>query len=334
MNINDDWQRKIEESTYPKVILASYKQVSGSSCANKMNSDEEDNLLNSDEDEAGKAITSNQQLFKMLKEEFHKSNDSLKQALVGKIDDSNKRITTTEDTIKRHNTRIDKIEHKLDDFLYSAAKQEHTSELNKQNALKNNLCLVGIPRTDGENLRGYVNKICTKIGVLCGDDILDVYRVKNVNSNIIIVKIATHATKMKIVTGKKDKKIVLADIVQNGSKTVQIFINNQFTPFFSNFNKIGRDAIKQKKINSCWLTKLGFVVKKTETAKQTMIYSEADLIDIINADDDVAVAETALKRSLDISDSSPLAGQSIHQPSSKKSNSNRQKPIKKQPKKK
>lgn len=151
--------------------------------------------------------------------------------------------------------RLSSIEHSLQHNTYEA-------ELNKQNALSRNLNIMGVPVTDNENLTAITLKIFSLLGCeLSRSDLTGCYRVNRSNSNrsIFIVKTSDFSIKQRILKAKMKKDLTLRDVLGTNSSlnSPTIFINNHVTPLFGKLLAAGRQAVKDKKIYSVWLSRNG-----------------------------------------------------------------------------
>lgn len=175
------------------------------------------------------------------------------------------RVTSNTSTINSMEQRMKSIESSLE-------LNKHEVELSKQNALSRNLSIIGVPATVNEDLKAIALKIFALIGCQqLNADIFGCYRIKigNANSNIFIVKFNDFAVKHKILKSKLNNEVRLIDIMSNSNDgNPAIFINNHVTPFFGRLLAEGRKAVRDKKIFSVWLRKIGCQFRFDENGRE------------------------------------------------------------------
>lgn len=80
----------------------------------------------------------------------------------------------------------------------------------------------------------------------------------------------------------RKKKATLGDVIIGAPQSKSpVFINNHTTPFFGKLLAEGRKAIKEGKINSCWLNTFGCQLKFSEDGKSYGYRSIEELNEII-----------------------------------------------------
>lgn len=158
----------------------------------------------------------------------------------------------------------------------------------EQRKLNNNINIIGIHPSNGENLTNIVLDIYIFYGLsIAAADIESVYRVKYSKSNMIIVRFTKFDTKLKLLTAKKNKKLSVGDIpsvaCSTGGAAKEIFINTHVTPFVGRLLHRGRIAVKEKALNSCWMSANCVLVKITSDGDPITVKSMSDFDRILGA---------------------------------------------------
>lgn len=186
------------------------------------------------------------------------------------------------------NSRIDLQANKIDEFDARLTKFENTTmssnyngELNKQKAIRNNISIMGIPLTSNENTMHIAINVFKFLGLDIDSKIVSAYRTtgKNTSKNLIIAKLIDYDTKLMVLNHRAKKTIKLKDVADCATNTGEttIFINNHVTPYFGKLLFLGRQAVKNKQIFSCWISSNGCQLKLSESGEQHNYSSEEDL---------------------------------------------------------
>lgn len=151
----------------------------------------------------------------------------------------------------------------------------------EQRKLNNNINIIGIHPSAGENLSNMVVDLFIFYGLsIPAADIESVYRVKYSKSNMIIVRFMKFDTKLKLLSAKKNKKLTVGDIPSvagaAGGAAKEVFINTHATPFVGRLLHRGRIAVKENKLNACWMSSNCVLVKFTTDGDPVMIKSMSD----------------------------------------------------------
>lgn len=157
-------------------------------------------------------------------------------------------------------------------------------ELQKQNSLKNNLSIVGIPEVRGENLYALFFKICKLLGAqITRADIKSIRR--DTFRAMIIVELRDYAVKSHICRYSHAIYLWSDDVVRSPSGIMRsrIYINDQMTYFYKVMWEIGRAARKQNLIHTSWITDHGFMVKRTKFSKKQRFLSAQQLSRFIDS---------------------------------------------------
>lgn len=182
--------------------------------------------------------------------------------------------------LKAHSTKFTVIEERMSQFETKLALAKYEQELSKQQALKNNISIVGCPKYDDENVTETVIKIFKAFGVhFKPTDFSGVYRSmgKKPSFTSIIVKFKDFEKKLAALNSKAKKPIKMSDVFGASQSNAQIYLNNHVTPFFGRLLSVGRQAVKDERIHSCWIGTGGCLIKLDETSKPITIRSLDDL---------------------------------------------------------
>lgn len=201
---------------------------------------------------------------------YRESNDARVNSLETKLSDCIARLEECERKCANTITTTQSLTNELDIC---------DRELAKQQALKNNICISGIPVQSNENINSIVNSVLGALAVtISADDTQSSYRTKpRQNSNgLIIVKFPSFEKKLEVLSAKKKfKQLTLKDI-KLGSSSVSVFISNQLTPFYSSLFYKAKLAISDGFFVSRWLCNKGVNVKTSDGTIHT-VKSTADI---------------------------------------------------------
>lgn len=175
---------------------------------------------------------------------------------------------------------ISEIKCKMDDFDNKSDLLSYTVELNKQQNIKNNVTIAGIPYTAEENLNDLALAVFKHIGAnVSAEDIQSSYRLKH--GSMFVVKFVNFESKATVMESKANKSILLEEIIGDSSlssaENKNIYINTHTIPFFGRILSIGRRAVKDKHIYSCWMSNNGVVVKCKADSKELIVKSVSQL---------------------------------------------------------
>lgn len=197
------------------------------------------------------------------------------------------KISTISAKVESNESMVAELKMRLEKFEKQHASAHYENELSKQKQLRNNISIMGLPHRNGVNLFDIATAI---FGVLkCNisqNDIESAYQTKpkqNQNS-IIIVKLFDYNAKIAILNAKARQVIHVKDVVNSTGKIANdfVFVNNHVTPFFGKLLSEGRQAIKNNKAFSCWLTSGGCNVKFEENGKSFVYKSTSELNELIS----------------------------------------------------
>lgn len=181
--------------------------------------------------------------------------------------------------LKAHNVRFTEIEERMVEFEVKLASASYDRELSKQQALKNNISILGCPKINDENVSEVAIMVFKAFGAsFIKSDFSSVYRTTGIKPNFtsIIVKFASFEKKLLALNSKTDKPVKVKDVFVGQQSNVQIYLNNHVTPFFGRLLAAGRQAVKEEIIHSCWIGTTGCLVKMEEKGKPVNIRSFDD----------------------------------------------------------
>lgn len=197
----------------------------------------------------------------------------------GRID---KQVAVHTKVIASNAGEIGELRKKVNGFESKSDSLAYTVELNKQQNLRNNITISGIPFTAGENLTNLALAVFMHIGaIVSADDISSSYRFKF--GDMFVIKFHKYDTKAAVMEAKSNTEILLADIVgataesTSSNEKKMVYINTHVIPFFGHLLSRGRRAVKEKQIHSCWMTNNGVVVKLTSESKETIVKTIGNL---------------------------------------------------------
>lgn len=212
---------------------------------------------------------------------YKTSNDARVNKLETKLKND---VNILETKLKDIVARLDECEKKSSSagVNSSSTSLEAERELLKQQALKNNVCISGIPSSADEDVDNIVKKMFTAVGITSKQgDVLSAYRTKSrPNSDgLIIVKFASFDMKLVLLEAKKKKKQLSLHHFDLGNKDAKVFLSNQLTPFYSSLFYTAKKAIADGFFVSRWLGNQGVNVKLHDGTIHR-VKSEAEIISL------------------------------------------------------
>lgn len=201
----------------------------------------------------------------------------LKQNVTTQIKSIDTKVNTTKTELNQLNQRLIELETNKQTSSFRL-------ELDKQRTLKNNITIMGIPYIEGEDIKDLVSKIFTVINCSIKIESTTVYRTKGKNS-MIVVKLDEYPSKLSILQAKTNKTIRLKNIISCDLSTGDgiVFINNHVTPYFGKLLQVGRLAMKNKQIHSCWLASMGCMLRVQENSQPMGYRSVIEFNEIIQS---------------------------------------------------
>lgn len=199
---------------------------------------------------------------------------------------------------KSNDARVSQLEVKLDECLARLSECEKRNspanigpsptsdiaerELIKQQSLKNNICISGIPSIENENAIDTISKVFTALGFISDDgDIAAAYRTKSRpnSGGLLIVKFTSFEKKLELLSSKKKKRQLSLYNLKLGSKDSLVYIGNQLTPYYSSLFYKAKKAIGDGFFVSRWLSNQGVSVKLHDNTIHK-IKSEEDIMSL------------------------------------------------------
>lgn len=182
--------------------------------------------------------------------------------------------------LKAHNDRISDIDERMSQFESKLVNATYERELHKQQLLKNNITIFGCPKQESENVTQVALAVFKAFGnEFVAGDFASVYRTagKKPNFSSIVVKFVLFEKKLAAINTKAKKPIKVSDIYTGQQSKSQVYLNNHVTPFFGRLLAAGRQATKDEVIHSCWIGSNGCLIKIQEDGKPINIKSTDDL---------------------------------------------------------
>lgn len=191
---------------------------------------------------------------------------------IAKVDDIARRTDTIEDTQYQHAEKIQMLEINL--------------ELLKQENLKNNICVSGIPPAMIKKENG-TSKIIISIAKYLGVDVsasqFTSYAVAG--NKFVIIHFYNMSHKQLLINKIRIKKsLMVEEVFQQNQSNSQIYLNDHLTPYFNKLYLMARNAKKDGKLASA--TSFGGKIRarKSEDDIPTLITHEQQLLALINDD--------------------------------------------------
>lgn len=189
--------------------------------------------------------------------------------------------TNTNDALSSYmasnDTRVDKVEKELGtnskQLIYLSKKVSsmeraanlciEATEKSKQQQLQSNITIMNIPPIENESTTDLVMQIGAFFNVsVTAADVVSSYRVAHSKNNLLIAKLKSQALKIEIMTAAKETKLMASNIIEcSGETDQQLYINHHVTPYFGKLPAFGRAAVKDNKLNSCWISSNGLMAK-------------------------------------------------------------------------
>lgn len=196
---------------------------------------------------------------------------------------SHHRGTTDHRNRKDRDCSSDSTSDSSTSFHQSAQPLSYKIELKKQNELRNNLCIAGIPQIRDENLRDIFIKLCKLLGAKISDKDIKWIR-RDFPRSVITVELWSHNVKLHIARCSHSNYIWSDEVIRlpSGILRNRIYINDQMTKFYKEMWEIARNARKKKLIQTSWITDKGYMVKRTSTSQKRYFLSSRELTFYIN----------------------------------------------------
>lgn len=163
----------------------------------------------------------------------------------------NERHNKTEDKmdkiINNMQGEIQSIKTETQNNTYKISELEKSIECLKQDKLKNNIKIAGLPNKNIEP-NTLVYNLCNLLDINIIEEEFTAYHVRN--ANFIIVQFDSHRKKSLLIKKMNERKNVMTEEVFGGSESNgQIYVNDQLTPYFARLFQLARAAKRDGKIN-------------------------------------------------------------------------------------
>lgn len=235
-----------------------------------------------------------------IKQQFANTNSKI-ETIQTTLDQKISEIRTD---VSEHNDRINKLEiyaatdsHRIDSLSYQL-------EILKQDRLRNNLRLTGLPPPAFDNIRDTIMKTfgALDLNLLPSDFIAYADR----NKSSIILAFHNYAHKRYFIDElRKRNGLLIEEILQIQSDS-KLFCNDQLSPYFAKIFQMAWQAKKSNQLYSASSVGGRIKVRKTETSTLISIESEAHLCEIIDNIDTTAPVETSTNNENESPHSTPL----------------------------
>lgn len=228
---------------------------------------------------------------------------------IAKVEDIARRTDSIEDTQQQHTDKIQALEISMEQL-----KQEH---------LKNNICVSGVPPAiikKENNTARIVTLIAKSLGVVINESQFTSYAVSD--NKFVIIHFYNMSHKQMIINKIRVKRSLMAEeVFQRCQSNSQIYLNDHLTPYFNKLYLIARNAKKDGKLFSASSYGGKIRARKSEDDMPTVITNERQLQAIIE-DEGSDMSYTTVQQSTNTSSSSSVAIVSPSASNSGNANSN------------
>lgn len=216
----------------------------------------------------------------MITEQFAKTN--------AKIDSFSAKVNEVYKAIAEHTDRLNQLEkytatdnRRIDYAVSEMENLKFQLELQKQDSLRNNLRITGLPTELVTNATNTMAEIITNLNVaLLPTDFIAYSDKKQVS---IIARFDHNAHKRLIMEAfRKREKILVEEVFQTTRSNAQICCNDQLSPYFASLFKAAWNAKKNKLIHSASSVGGRIRIRMTENSRIVLIQNENQLNALIN----------------------------------------------------
>lgn len=189
--------------------------------------------------------------------------------------------------------KIEKVNERVDSVAISCAQNTETIELLqasieslKQDQLRNNICISGVPSNMIENTStsDIVINIAKTLGIEIGRQHFTSYPVAE--KKFIIVNMYNFKNKQSLLNKIRVKRSLMVEEVFSAKSNSQIYLNDHLTPYFNRLFLIARTAKKDGKIASATSYGGKIRARKNINDAPTIITTENQLRRLIDDEDD------------------------------------------------
>lgn len=208
----------------------------------------------------------------------------------------------TNETNEKLSTMDNKIEKVMSNNASNSSKIEYLEiqlELLKQDRLKNNICVSGVPvdMIIDNNTHDPVISIAKKLGVEINNSHFSSYAVAN--SKFIIVCFYNLRHKQSILNKIRVKRSLMVEEVFTHESNSQIYLNDHLTPYFNKLYLMARNAKKDGKIFSAMSYGGKIRVRKTSNDAPILITHESQLQNIIDMEINLSISDDSFQSTND-----------------------------------
>lgn len=190
---------------------------------------------------------------------------------------------TNEEIVKLRNT-VSEVESKASVHQDQISLLQANVEILKQDHLKNNVSIAGIPvdLVDNSNCAEIIINIAAKIGVELSNHQFTAHTVAN--RRFVIVQFYDLKYKQMIINQlRMGKKLIVKEVFANASmNNAQIFVNDHLTPYFNKLYMMARNAKKEGKLHTVSSYNGKIKVRKHSDDLPILITNESQLQLLIN----------------------------------------------------
>lgn len=222
--------------------------------------------------------TKHDDLIKLIENKFGETNKNIESI---KLSFQNE-LSNINTNMNNHSTRIDKIESDLDAVMNDTQLDDIRLQLEliKQDRLRNNLRLTGLPPAAYESPVDTIMQIQSvlKMGLIVSD--FTAYADRHKSS--LIVSFSSYTLKRMFVNEMhRRKSLLVEEVFPSISSNSNIYSNDQLTPYFAKLFQQAWQAKKDGLILSASSLGGRIKVKLTETSQTTLIETEHQLTELI-----------------------------------------------------
>lgn len=183
-------------------------------------------------------------LFNLIQKNASKQDmEEIKSCIENFKADTNEKIDVMDQKVNAMSSQTNENADKIESL-------ESNIEILKQEQLKNNVCISGVPPDfiKDDNTADIIAEIAKKLGVDINKGHFSSYAVAN--NKFIIVQFYMHKHKLSILRKIRAKKSLLVEEVFTTQCNSQIYINDHLTPHFNRLHLMARRAKKDGKLAS------------------------------------------------------------------------------------
>lgn len=203
-----------------------------------------------------------QDVFNLIKQCHHDTNNKIEQSITG----IKKEVDNLKDESENNKKKVTDLEKNI--------------EILKQDKLKNNVKISGIPEMNIDPTT-LVYNICNILDIELTDDDFVAYKTKTVN--FVIIQFESYRKKSLFLRKMFEKKNLMSEEIFNDIKSNnQIYACDQLTPYFGKLYHAARQAKKDGKIHSASSRGGKIRIKITENSPFQFVFSDHEITQLLN----------------------------------------------------